>query len=150
MANAIKVLIYFKFKFKAKSRKFHGCTPLACCMVIHHTHAQSVYLSHAHCVNFVLMPFLHVLTYFQAYCIVAKMASQGEAESQVPSKNHVLKIPEREALTVHQSSERLEFYGRQLHVVSIQVYDHETSFHISILSLFKFFFQFLLYDCTTK
>ena len=67
----------------------------------------------------VLTSFLHMLTYFQAYCIVAKMASQGEAESQVPFQNHVLKIPEREALTVCQCSERLKFYGRQLHVVSI-------------------------------
>ena len=78
-----------------------------------------------------------MLTYFQAYCAVAKMASQGEAESQVPFWNRVLKIPEREALTVCQCSERLKFYGRQLHVMSIQVYDHETSFHISILSLFQ-------------
>ena len=61
-------------------------------MVVHHTHVQSVYLSHAHCmyfVYFVLTPFLHMLTYFQAYCIVAKMASQGEAESQVPFQNRV-------------------------------------------------------------
>ena len=78
-----------------------SCTPLACCMVIHHMHEQSVYLSHAHLMYFVLMPFLHMLTYyFQAYCIVAKMVSQGEAESQVPFWNHVLKIPKREALIV--------------------------------------------------
>ena len=85
----------------------------------------------------VLGPFLHVLTYFQAYCRVAKMASQGEAESQVPFWNHVFKIPKRKALTVHQTSGRPKFCGRQLHVVSVQVYDHETSFHISILSLFQ-------------
>ena len=131
--------LYLKVK---KSCKFHGCTPLACCMVIHHMHMQSIYLSHAHCVYFVLCTCAFsacagLLSNFQAYCIVAKMASKGEAESQVPFQKHVLKILKREALTVHQSSERLKFYGRQLHVVSIQVYDHKTSFHISILPLFQ-------------
>ena len=102
------------------------------------TCSQFIYHMHTACtLCFVLTPFLYVLTYFQSYCIVAKMASQGEGKSQVLLQNHVLKSPEREALTVHQSSERLKFYGRQLHVVSIQVYDHETSFHISILPLFQ-------------
>ena len=116
---------------------------MVCYMVIHNMHVQSVPPSHLsitctlHGLYFVLTPFLHVLTYFQAYCIVAKVASEGEAESQVPFCNHVLKIPKREALTVHQCSERLKFYGRQLHVVSIQVYYHETSFHISNLALFQ-------------
>ena len=100
--------------------------------------SQFIYHMHTACtMYFVLASFLHMLTYFQAYCIVPKMVSQGEAESQVPFQNHVLKIPEKEALTVCQSSERLKFYGRQLHVVSIQVHNHETSFHISILSLFQ-------------
>ena len=79
-------------------------------MVIHLRHASCLYTVHMHSqflhhtlitctLRAVLAPFLHVLTYFQAYCRVAKMASQGEAESQVPFWNHVLKIPKREALT---------------------------------------------------
>ena len=131
------------FKFKANLREFQGHMPTAHCMVIHNMHMQSVFPSHMsitctlHGLYFILMPFLHVLTYFQAYCIFAKMVSEGESQSQVPFCNHVLKIPEREALTVHQCSERLKFYGRQLHVVSIQVYDLETSFHIGNLALFQ-------------
>ena len=108
----------------------HLYTVCMCSQFFHHTLITCT-------LDSALAPFLHVLTYFQAHCVVAKMASQGEAESQVPFQNNVFKISKREALTVHQTSERLKFYGRQLHVVSIQVYDHETSFHISILSLFQ-------------
>ena len=122
------------------------------------THMHSQFLHHtcqSHAHYFVLMPLLHMLTYFQAYCIVAKMASEVEAQSQVPFHNHVLKIHERETLTVHQCSERLKFYGRQLHVVSIQVYNHETSFHISNLVFVSettwqhLHFIFFLIFCTT-
>ena len=50
------------------------------------------------------------------------MAAESQAEHQVPFWNHVLKTPEREALTVRQVSERFRVYGRQLHVESIQIY----------------------------
>ena len=113
------------------SGTLHGCTPHECTVSLSITCTLHVLCTHAFSAH------ADLLSNFQVYCIVAKVASKGEAESQVPFWNHVFKIPEREALTVYQSSERLKFYGRQLHVVSIQVYDHETSFHISILSLFQ-------------
>ena len=136
---------------------WHASCPYTVCMhhqFLHHTLITCT-------LHAVLAPFLHVLTYFQAYCIVAKIASQGEAESQVPFWNHVLKMPKRQALTVHQCSERLNFNRRQLPVVSIQVYNHETQFSHQysvfvsgttqqLLNFKLICFQFLLYDCMTK
>ena len=46
------------------------------------------------------------------------MASKVE-EAEIPFREHVLKIPEKEALTVRQVGAGLRDFNRQLYVVSI-------------------------------
>ena len=41
-------------------------------------------------------------------------------QCQINFKQHIVKIPEREGLTVCQVGGRLDAYDRQLHVVGIQ------------------------------
>ena len=50
---------------------------------------------------------------------LVKMASKVE-EPEILFREHVLKIPEKEELTVRQVGARLQDFNRQLYVVSIR------------------------------
>ena len=66
------------------------------------------------------MPFLHVLTHLAFPTAVSKMASSSVDDRQISYLTRVKKIPEKEAMSIHEVGLQLQMFDLAMEVVSIQ------------------------------
>ena len=86
-----------------------------------HLYMQSAYHHTATFYRYqLLMLFLHVLTHLAFPAAVSKMASSSVDAQQISYLTWVKKIPEKEAMSIHEVGLRLQMFDLAMEIVSIQ------------------------------